>query len=99
MQKKIKRPHISKLTAYQHPNSMQQEQHATDHAALLPLDMDQGDQVQGIYVEEIGLCIAAVDFVSITCDKNRRDAHNTVNGILKSKNASEAAEILCRKHE
>eukprot|EP00961_Rhodomonas_salina_P241358 3260859-Rhodomonas_salina.1 len=78
---------------------MQQEQHATDHAALLPLDMDQGVQVQGVNIEEVGLCIAAVDFVSLACGKTRGDAQACIANILRNKNASEAAEILCRKHE
>lgn len=57
------------------------------------------DQVQVVNVEGVGICIAAIDFVSLVCAKNRRDAHNTITGILKSKDSSCACEILCRKAE
>eukprot|EP00961_Rhodomonas_salina_P297070 3936913-Rhodomonas_salina.1 len=59
--------------------------------------MDQGDQVQLINVEQVGLCIPAVDFVSLACDKNCRDAQACIRDALKSKDASEVAQILCRK--
>lgn len=54
-------------------------------------------QVESVQVEGVGTCIAAVDFVSGVCNKSRRDAQNTVTGILNSKNNEDAKKILCRK--
>eukprot|EP00961_Rhodomonas_salina_P044082 591746-Rhodomonas_salina.1 len=61
--------------------------------------MDQGVQVQTIEVDQVGLCTPAVDFVSLVCGKTRSDSQACIANILKSKDGSEAAQILCRKAE
>ena len=54
-------------------------------------------QVQQVHVEGVGLCVAAVDFVSVVCRKSRQQAQTTIVNILTGACAEDAKEILCRK--
>eukprot|EP00961_Rhodomonas_salina_P041614 560199-Rhodomonas_salina.2 len=71
--------------------------HAPSTLASDVLDLDQSEKAHSVLVEGVGLCISAVDFVSVVCNKSRKDAHNTIASILKNKDANEVARLLCRK--
>eukprot|EP00961_Rhodomonas_salina_P041613 560199-Rhodomonas_salina.1 len=71
--------------------------HAPITLASAVLDLDQSEKAHSVLVEGVGICISAVDFVSVVCNKSLRDAHNTITEILEGKDADEAALLLCRK--
>eukprot|EP00961_Rhodomonas_salina_P097375 1309807-Rhodomonas_salina.1 len=69
-------------------------------AGAAPADLaglNQLDQVQLINIEGVGQCIPAVDFVCMACNKTRQEAQICIRDVLKSKDAANVAEILCRK--
>eukprot|EP00961_Rhodomonas_salina_P083684 1124307-Rhodomonas_salina.1 len=52
-----------------------------------------------VTVPGVGECIAAVDFVSMMCGKTRGNSQACIANMLRNKDASDVAEILCRKAE
>lgn len=54
-------------------------------------------QLETVQVNGVGMCISAVDFVSMTCNKTRKEAQNAVNNMLYGSDKQDVASILCQK--
>eukprot|EP00961_Rhodomonas_salina_P187031 2525459-Rhodomonas_salina.2 len=54
-------------------------------------------ELEKVEVPEVGLCIAAVDFVSMMCGQTRGNAQACIANMLRNRDKNYVAEILCRK--
>eukprot|EP00961_Rhodomonas_salina_P289367 3910268-Rhodomonas_salina.1 len=56
-----------------------------------------GQRLGTVAVDGLGVCVEAIGFVSMVCNKNRKQSYICIHSMLHSKRAAAVKKILCRK--
>eukprot|EP00961_Rhodomonas_salina_P076458 1026703-Rhodomonas_salina.1 len=68
-----------------------------DNAMAKVVNQHLGSEINSINIEGVGMCLSAVDIVSVLLGKTRHNSREYTGHLLKSSKKEEAAKVLHRK--